>query len=55
MGGFGVTAACLVMSIVPPNVPGTVRSRLKHFAGRAEVCTDRRGARVCLRLPLAAG
>jgi hypothetical protein len=50
-----VDAACLVMSIGPPNVPGIVRSRLKHLAGRAEVCTDRRGARVCLRLPLAAG
>jgi hypothetical protein len=33
----------------------TVQSRLKHLISRAEVCTDRLGARVCLRLPLAAG
>jgi hypothetical protein len=50
-----VDAFCQVMSTGPPKVPGMVRSRLKHLAGRAEVCTDRRGARVCLRLPLAAG
>jgi hypothetical protein len=50
-----MNASCLVMSIGPPNMPGIAGSRLKHLAGRAEVCTDRRGARICLWLPLAAG
>jgi hypothetical protein len=50
-----MNASCVVMSIGPPNMPGIVGSRLKHLAGRAEVCTDRRGARVCPQLPLAAG
>ena len=36
------------------NMQSTVRSRLKHIVMRAEVFRDRLGARVCLRLPLAA-
>jgi len=37
------------------NMPSTGRSRLKHTVRRAEVFTDRLGARVSLRLPLASG
>jgi hypothetical protein len=37
------------------NMQSTGRSRLKHTVRRAEVFTDRLGARVSLRLPLAAG
>lgn len=37
------------------SMPSAVHSRLKPLVSRAEVCTDRLGARVCLRLPLAAG
>jgi hypothetical protein len=37
------------------SLPGIVRSRLRHLASRTGVCTDRRGARVCLRPPLTAG
>jgi len=37
------------------DMPGTVRSRLKHFVERADVFTDRLGVRVCLQLPPAAG
>jgi hypothetical protein len=38
-----------------PNLTGTVRSRLKHLVSGAEVFTNRLVARVCLRLPVAAG
>jgi hypothetical protein len=37
------------------SVLSIVRSRLKHLVSRAEVCTDRLGARLCLRPPLAVG
>ena len=37
------------------NMPGRVPLRLKPVARRAEVFTDRLGARVWLRLPLTAG
>jgi hypothetical protein len=37
------------------NTPSSVGSRLKHILRRAEVFTDRSGARVSLRLPRTAG
>ena len=37
------------------SMPSTVHSRLKPLVSRAEVCTERLRARVCLRLSLAAG
>jgi hypothetical protein len=42
-------------SLAGRSMPSTVHPRLKPLVSRAEVCADRLGARVCLRLPLAAG
>ena len=52
-----IVVAIRTVSAVPAgrSVRGVVRSRLKHLVSRAEVCSDRFGARVCPRLPLAAG
>jgi hypothetical protein len=52
-----IAVATRTVSAAPAgrSMPGTVRSRLKHLVSGAEVCTDRLGARVCLRLSLTAG
>lgn len=52
-----IVAVSTTVSAAPAkrDMPSTVRSRLKHIVTRAEVFTDRLGARVSLRLPLAAG
>jgi siroheme synthase len=52
-----IVAVITTVSAAPAerDMPSTARSRLKHIVRRAEVFTDRLGALVSLRLPLAAG
>jgi hypothetical protein len=52
-----IVAAVTTVSAAPAerNIPGSVPLRLRPIARRAEVFTDRLGARVWLRLPRAAG
>ena len=50
-----VTTRTVSAALSGRSVPSTARSRLKHIVRRAEVFTDRLGALVSLRLPLAAG
>ena len=52
-----IVALITTVSAAPAarNMPSSVGSRLKHIVSRAEVFTDRPGARVSLRLPLTAG
>jgi hypothetical protein len=52
-----IVVAIRTVSAAPAgrSMPSTVRRRLKPLVSRAEVCTDRLGARVSSRLSLAAG
>ena len=52
-----IVVAIRTVSAAPAgrSMPSTVHPRLKPLVSRAEVCTDRLGARVCLQLLLAAG
>jgi hypothetical protein len=52
-----IVVAIRTVSAAPAgrSTPSTVHSRLKPLVSRAEVCTERLRARVCLRLSLAAG
>ena len=52
-----IVVAIRTVSAAPAgcSMPSKVHPRLKPLVSRAEVCTDRLGARVCLQLPLAAG
>ena len=52
-----IVVAIRTVSAAPAGrrMPSTVHPRLKPLVSRAEVCTDRLRARVCLRRPLTAG